>query len=53
MEKGDIVLLAQLLHAMREITDRLEDSFEKKDFEGVRQAKRELNRLQNKVKDLL
>ncbi|MGV8142616.1 MAG: hypothetical protein ACP5NS_03195 [Candidatus Pacearchaeota archaeon] len=53
MEKEDIVLLAQLLHAMREIADKLDESFEKKDFEGVKQAKRELNRLQNKVKELL
>ncbi len=53
MEKEDIVLLAQLLHAMREITDKLENYFEKKDFEGVKQAKRELNRLQGKVRDLL
>ena len=53
MEKEDIVLLAQLLHAMREITDKLESYFENKDFEGVKQAKRELNRLQSKVRDLL
>ncbi len=53
MEKEDIVLLAQLMHAMREIAERLEDSFEKKDFEGVRQAKRELGRLQNKIGELL
>ena len=53
MEKEDIVLLAQLLHAMREITDKLEQAFAKKDFVGVSQAKRELSRLQTKVRNLL
>ncbi len=53
MEKEDIVLLAQVLHAMREIADKLESYFEKKDFEGVKQAKRELNRLQGKVREIL
>ena len=53
MEKEDIVLLAQMLHAMRDIADKLEDYFEKKDFEGVKQAKRELSRLQSKVGEVI
>ena len=35
MNKENIVLLAQLLHAMQEITDKLEEKYNKKDFEGV------------------
>ena len=53
MEKEDIVLLAQLLHAMRDIADKLEESLSKKDFAGVAQAKRELARLQIKVQNML
>ena len=53
MEKEDIVMLAQLLHAMREITDKLQEAMDNKDFAMVTQAKRELTRLQTKVRDLL
>ena len=49
MEKEDIVLLAQMLHTMRELTDKLDEYFQKKDFEGVARTKRELVRLQKKV----
>ena len=52
MEKEDIVLLAQLLHAMRELTDKLEEAFNKKDFEGVARTKRELARMQKKVAEI-
>jgi len=53
MEREDILLLAQLLHAMREISDKLEQYFADGDFAGVVQAKRELVRLQRKVGELL
>jgi len=49
MEKEDVVMLAQLIHAMRELTDKLDEYFQKKDFEGVARTKRELTRLQKKV----
>lgn len=53
MEKGDIVLLAQLMHTMSELVDKLDEAYKKKDFEGVRQAKREILRLQGKAKEIL
>lgn len=53
MERADIVLMAQLIHAMREISGKLEQSLNNKDFTGVAQAKRELARLQRKVRELL
>ena len=46
MKKEDVVMLAQLLHAMRELSDKVEENFQKKDFEGLERAKRELMRLQ-------
>ena len=52
MENEDIMLLAQLLHAMRELADKLEKAFNDKDFENVTSIKRELYRLQNKVREL-
>jgi Zn-dependent M32 family carboxypeptidase len=53
MEKADIVLIAQLLHTMNEVADKLDEAFKKKNFEGVRQAKKELMRLQGKVRETL
>ena len=53
MKKEDIVLLAQLLHTMRELTDKLEEAFNKKDFEGVTRTKRELTRLQKRVMEII
>ena len=43
------MLLAQLIHTMRQLTDKLEEAFNKQDFEGVARTKRELARLQKKV----
>ncbi len=53
MEKEDVVLLAQVIHTMRELTDKLEEAFNKKDFEGVARTKRELARLQKKVTETI
>lgn len=53
MEKEDIVLLAQLIHAMRELADKLDEAFNKKDFEGVTRTKRELTRLQKRVTEII
>ncbi len=53
MKKEDIVLLAQLIHAMRDIADKLDGYLEKKDLEMVRRAKNEIMKLQGKIKEIL
>ncbi len=53
MKKEDVVMLAQMLYAMRELNDKLEEHFQKKDFEGLARTKRELMRLQKKVAEIV
>ncbi len=53
MEKEDIVLLAQLMHAMKDIADKLEEYLKKEDIEMVRRAKNEIMKIQSKIKEIL
>lgn len=53
MKKEEVVMLAQILHAMRELSDKLDENFQKKDFEGIERTKRELMRLQKKVAEII
>ncbi len=53
MKKEDVVMLAQLLHTMRELSDKLDEHFQKKDFEGLARAKREMMRLQKRIAEII
>ena len=46
------MLLAQIIHTMRELTDKLEEHFQKGNFEGVARTKREILRLQKKITEI-
>ncbi len=53
MKKEDIVMLAQLIHAMSDITEKLDGYLKKKDLEMVRRAKNEIMKIQGKIKEIL
>lgn len=49
MQKEDVVLLAQLVHAMKDVAREMEKAYEKKDSERLEKAKAELLKLQKEV----
>ncbi len=51
MEKEDILMLAQLLHIMKDLADKLEKDFSAKDAEALRKTKLEILKLQKKIKE--
>ncbi len=53
MEKGDIIILAQLLTAMRDATDKLEIAYKRKNMEDLTAAKREIAELQGRIDKML
>tara|TARA_Y100000310_G_C20570420_1_gene757712 strand:- start:98 stop:268 length:171 start_codon:yes stop_codon:yes gene_type:complete len=53
MKKEDILLLAQLLHTMEELTGRIEEDHNNGDVESLNSAKREVLKIQKKIGDLL
>ena len=53
MKKEDITLLAQLLTAMQDATDKLEKAYEEKDMEEIRSAKKEILNFQEKIDKLI
>ena len=53
MEKGDIVVLAQLLTAMKDATERLEIAYKKKNMEELASAKKEILELESRIDKLV
>jgi len=53
MKEEDVVLLAQLYHAMDDILSKIEQFVRAKDFENLEKAKRELLSLQQKAGRIL
>ncbi len=53
MKEEDVLLLAQLLRTMRDISDKIKEYYQKKDAEKLALAKKELLELQKKVNELL
>ncbi len=51
--KEDIVLLAQLLHTMKEVVEAMESAAKEGDYEKLNFAKRELLDLQRRIAQLL
>jgi len=52
-EKEDIMLLAQLLHTMKELAEHIDKYYSKKDGEKLEAAKREFLNLQKRVDELI
>ena len=53
MEREDVTLLAQLLHTMKEVVNKMEKYEKKGDYEMINSAKKELLDLQRKVAQLI
>ncbi|MEK6792952.1 MAG: hypothetical protein AABX96_04205 [Nanoarchaeota archaeon] len=53
MRKEDVLLLNRLLTEMRRLSDELEESFKKQDFEGVLKIKKQIGALQKKVGEII
>jgi len=53
MEKGDLMLLAQLLHTMKELVEKIEKYYEEGNSVRLESAKREMMKLQKKIGELL
>ena len=53
MEKGDILLLAQLMHNLKKLAERLESDFNSKDLESLRKTKLEILKTQKRIKESL
>ena len=53
MEKGEIIILAQLLTAIRDAVDKLEISYKRKNMEDLATAKREIVELQSRIDKML
>lgn len=53
MEKGDIIILAQLLTAIRDAVDKMEIAYKRKSMEDLAAAKREIAELQSRIDKML
>jgi len=53
MEKGDVSVLAQLLTAMRDAVDKLEDAKNKNNMEELTAAKRAIMKFQKKIDETI
>jgi hypothetical protein len=53
MKKEDLVVLGQLLSAMKDATEKIVNSKKQKDTEQLMQARREILRFQKKIELLL
>lgn len=53
MKKEEIAVLAQLLTAIKDAIDRLEEAQKKKDAEELEMAKREILSFQKKIDEIL
>ena len=52
MKKEDVILLAQLLNAMKELSDKIELYHKNQSAEKLVSAKREFMNLQRKIEDI-
>jgi|TARA_Y100000310_G_C20531048_1_gene738462 hypothetical protein len=53
MKKEDVMLLAQLLHTMKELAEKMERYYENKDIVRLDAAKKEMLELQKRVSELI
>ena len=53
MEKEEVAVIAQLLTAMKDSAEKLEQAQRKKDLENIEEAKKEILSFQRQIKELL
>ena len=53
MEKEEVAVIAQLLTAMKDSAEKLEQAQRKKDLESIAEAKKEILSFQRQIKELL
>jgi uncharacterized protein YegL len=53
MKNEDVMILAQLLTAMKDAVQKLEDAEKKKDAESLASAKKEILTFQGQIKEML
>lgn len=53
MKKEDMAFLGQLLTSMKDAVDKLEKSYESGDVEGLSSAKKEIVRLQKRIREAI
>ena len=52
MKREDIVLMAQLLQAMKELTEKLEKSYSKRNIEEINKTKKEIIQIQRRMNEI-
>ncbi len=53
MKKENVLILAQLITAMKDSVSRLESAYNRGDIEGIRAVKKEILNLQKEIDGLL
>ena len=53
MDEKDVMLLAQLLSAMKDLASKLENSYRNRDMEGLEGLKKEIIKLQTQIDTIL
>ena len=53
MKKEDVLLLAQLLHVMKDVAEKIEQFYKEKNFGKLDSAKKEMLSLQGRVNEVL
>ncbi|GEM_PF-5554968 len=53
MNNQEVVLLSQLLHSMKKLSQRIEKFFHEKDYENLELAKKEMLVMQSRVEEIL
>lgn len=53
MKERDVSFLNQLTHSLEETTARLEDAYEKKDYESFNKSKKMIMQIQEKISEVI
>lgn len=53
MKREDVVLMVQILQAMKELTEKLEKNYKDKDVSGMNKTKKEIIQIQGRLKEIL
>ena len=53
MKKEEVESLTQLIETLKQASSKLDDSFKKKDMREFKESKKEILKLQEKIKEVL
>jgi hypothetical protein len=53
LKKEDIVLVAQLLQAMKELSEKLEEDYKNKDLAEIKKVKYEMLQIQKRINEVI